>query len=196
MGNDPIRVSVSDIVTAFDDKAIGSKVIWPEVFMANVKRAIRDFDWSGCSYPGQAYIEMPVDVPNGVLPGQAPRSQDPDDYVVRKYRGRISMFLQRPPAPLIRLKHLAIVAYELDAYLNDPDVSQEEAERVFAEGATHVLVAVLASVGPPSPLSPWTFVHNLAGGNNEALQWTADEIRAKAREIIDYEANGLVTVAD
>lgn len=195
IGRSEMRLAVSDIVTAFDEMTIGSKVIWPEVFRANVKRAILDFDWNSCPYPGQAFIEMPVNVPNGVLPGQAPQSDDPEDYVIRKYRGRVSLFLKRPKASP-SLDHLAVVVYEVGAYLNDPDVTQEEAERIFMEGATHVLVAVLASSGPSSPMSPWTFVHNLAGGNNEALQWTAEEIRAKAKEIIEYEDNGMKTVAD
>jgi hypothetical protein len=47
-------------------------------------------------------------------------------------------------------------------------------------------VAVIASSGPESPLSPWRFVSNLAGGNREALDWTADEIRQKAQDVRDY----------
>jgi len=191
----PVRLSISDIVTAFDDRTIGSKVIWPEVFVANVKRSIMDFDWDSCSYPGQAYIVMPVGVPNGVLPGNAPVTDDPEDYVIRKHRGRVGMYRKRPGG-WSQVDHLAVVVYEVEAYINDPDVSQEEAERVFLENCTHVLVAVLASSGPPSPLTPKAFVHNLAGGNNEALEWTGDQIREKAREIEEYQVHGMIMVAD
>jgi hypothetical protein len=60
---------------------------------------------------------------------------------------------------------------------------------------THVLVAVLAFAGPQSQLSPHRFAANLAGGNHEAQAWTADEIRAKAKDIMAYD-NEWVTVAD
>jgi hypothetical protein len=193
--NSPVRIGTSDIVTAFDDISIGSRVIWPEVFRANVKRAVLDFDWDSCDHPGQAYIVMPTGVPNGVLPGNAPHTHNLEDYVVRKHRGRVGLYLKRPSG-WTKVDHLAIVVYELDAYINDPDVSQEEAERLFLEGATHVLVAVLASSGPASPLSPSMLVHNLAGGNNEALAWTGDQIREKAREIEAYQVHGMITVAD
>lgn len=188
----PIKIGLSDIVTAFDEVSIGSKVIWPEVFMANVKRAISDFDWDSCDYPGQAYIVMPLGVPNGVLPGNAPRTQDPDDYVIRKYRNEVGMYLKRPQG--LELTHLAIVVDNLHAYINDPDVSPEEAERVIKADYTHILVAVLASCEEPSTLSPHRFVYNLAGGNHEALSWTATEIRQKATEI--KASSKWVTVAD
>ena len=58
-----------------------------------------------------------------------------------------------------------------------------------------MLVAVLAFAGPKAPLSPYRLVHNLAGGNNEAAQWTADEIRAKALESKVY-YDEWCTVAD
>jgi hypothetical protein len=44
-------------------------------------------------------------------------------------------------------------------------------------------VAVLAD--PESPLPPYQRVCNLASGNHEALTYTADEIRARAKEAID-----------
>jgi hypothetical protein len=56
-------------------------------------------------------------------------------------------------------------------------------------------VAVLAAAGRESPLSPYRFAWNLAGGNHEAETWTADEIRAKAKEIMAYDGKWS-TVAD
>jgi hypothetical protein len=55
-----------------------------------------------------------------------------------------------------------------------------------------VLVAVLASDGRKATLSPYRFVMNLAGGNRSALAWTADEIRAVAREIAANEQTSVV----
>jgi len=49
-----------------------------------------------------------------------------------------------------------------------------------------VLVAVLAFAGPKAPLTPHRLVKNLAGGNKEALLWSADEIRAKCAEAAGY----------
>lgn len=83
-----------------------------------------------------------------------------------------------------------VVVYTREAYLADPDLQQpEEAEeraRIEASDATHVIVAVLAFAGPKSPLPPNTFLHNLAGGNHEALSWTADEIRSTAQQVKAY----------
>jgi len=61
--------------------------------------------------------------------------------------------------------------------------------------ATHVVVAVLAAAGPKPPFSPFRLVANLAGGNNEAKKWTADEIRLTAVGVLAYDENWVV-VAD
>ncbi len=44
----------------------------------------------------------------------------------------------------------------------------------------------LASTGPRAPYTPYRLISNLAGGNNEALEWTAEEIRKKAVESKKY----------
>jgi mitochondrial fission protein ELM1 len=91
--------------------------------------------------------------------------------------------------------NVAVVVYTFAAYIQDPDCSEDERKRVMDMGLTHVLVAVLASAGRPSTLTAHRFVANLAGGNNEALAWTADEIRQKAKEIKDFTSKWSV-VAD
>lgn len=186
------KLSVADIVTAFDERTVGSKVIDHSLFMKNLISAIENFDWQTCNFPGQAYIELPIN--SGVSSGNAKRSDNPEDYVVRKYRDRIRMFLKRPAYNPVT--HLAVVVYTLDAYLNDPDVSKEEFDRISGENPSHVLVAVLASSGKPAKMSVYTFVRNLAGANNEAMIWTADEIREKAKEIIDDINDSFMTVSD
>lgn len=69
-----------------------------------------------------------------------------------------------------RVEHGSAVVYTIDAYLNDPDVTDEERDELARCEYTHILVAVLASAGPKPPLGPYRFVHNLAGGNREALK--------------------------
>jgi hypothetical protein len=207
------KIALADIVTAFDVMAIGTKVMNDIPFMRFVSDAIKAFDWSTCRQSGQAYIPISKEACALVFGGVGKRTQDPKDYVIRTHRGQVGMYLRRNKT-IIRpsLDHLhmneaqtvslaapvdnvAVVAYTLDAYLKDPDCTPEECERVKALGCTHVLVAVLASCGKPSTLTPHRFVANLAGGNLEALTWTADEIRQKAKEIKEFTSEWSV-VAD
>jgi hypothetical protein len=193
MTSDYILLGHADIVTAFGDQTIGSKVTDHFGFTCMASEAIQGFDWDTCRQPGQAYIKLPDNACQYVSAGVGRRTHNPDDYVVRLHRDKVSLFLKREFAADV--DNVAIVAYTTDAYLTDPDINEEEAKRVKKAGYTHMLVAVLASAGPPSPLTPNRFVHNLAGGNKEALVWTADEIREKAKEIKSYSIDWCV-VAD
>lgn len=193
------RIGLADIVTAFDEMTIGSKVVDKQRFMVFLADAMEAFDWSACREPGQGYIVLPKDACASVSGGVGHRTQDPRGYVIRIHRGDVGLYLRRRRyVPVMGgLTHMvesiaapvdnvAVVVYTLDAYLRDPDCSEDERRRVMDMGLTHVLVAVLASCGKPSTLTAHRFVANLAGGNNEALAWTADEIRQKAREIKDF----------
>jgi hypothetical protein len=127
-----------------------------------------------------------------VSAGVGPRSKNPQDYVLREHRGVVSAYLKREFAALVT--GVALVVYTREAYVRDPDVTREEAERLH--DATHIIVAVLAYAGPEaSPLPPYRLVWNLAGGNREAATYTADEIRGKAKAAIDFD-NAWSTVAD
>jgi hypothetical protein len=174
------RIALSDIVTAFNYRSIGTKVIDEQAFWETLSEAVEAFDWSTCRVPGQALIDLPEAIPF-VSSGVGNPSDLASAYVLRSYRGKVSAYLRREYAA--PMTHCSVVVYSKEAYLLDPDC--DEAERVRIEGAdpTHVLVAVLATSGEKSVLSPYRFVKNLAGGNNEALAWTAEEVRAKAREI-------------
>lgn len=188
-----MKIAHSDILTAFDDKTIGTKVINHEAFQKELTWVVvcaRD-DFPHQRIPGQAVLGMPNIVIPHVSAGVGKRTQNPDDYVARLHRGKVGLYLKRKHAA--PCDGVRVVVYTIDAYLKDPDITPEEAERV--KDATHVLVAVLGSAGPPSPLTPGRFVHNLAGGNNEALDWTANEIRDKAKEIKGY-YNEWCSVAD
>jgi len=186
------RLASSDIVTAFNAQAIGTRVTDPTSFMEVAGRAIAAYDFESQKVPGQGFIMCPELVPF-VSAGVGPRSEDAGRYVCREHRGVVSAYLRREFAAPVT--GCALVVYTRKAYFQDPDVTPAEAARIDALDPTHVLVAVLAFAGPKSPLPPYRLVWNLAGGNNEALLYTADEIRAKAKEAIDYD-NDWSPVAD
>lgn len=190
-----INLGDADILTALDFETVGTQVhpAAAEHFIDMVMKAIREFDFSTCREPGQGLIRLPDAACDMVSAGIGLRTDNPSDYVIRRHRGRIGLYLCRGLA--ITPDKVSVVVYTAEAYLNDPEIREEEAARVRKGGFTHMLVAVLASAGPSSPLTPGRFVSNLAGGNNEAMHWTADEIRAKAKEIDEY-AKTWCVVAD
>lgn len=191
MNTPAVKLVTANIVTCLDEGAIGTKVTSHRRFWETADAAVASFDFG---VMGQGFIPC-----NDLVPvlsaGVGKRSENPADYVLRFYRGRVEMFLKREfAAPC---EGAALIVYTRAAYLADPDVRKDEAEkaRIEASDATHVLVAVLGFAGPKAPLSPFRLVHNLAGGNNEALAWTADEIRAQAKASLDYDTQWAV-VAD
>lgn len=179
------RLLHANILTAFSDCTIGTKVTDYKEFERVAIAAIEKFDFAGQRVPGQGFIPCDDLIPY-VSAGVGARTQDPNDYVARLYRGNVELFLRRDRAA--KVTGAALVVYTREAYLADPDVRTNESEqaRVATSDATHILVAVLAFAGPKAPLTPTRLVHNLAGGNNEAAGWTADEIRAKAEEVKQY----------
>lgn len=188
-----IKLSLSDIVTAYQSQAIGSRVLNAEAFNALLVQAIVSHDPTTDRQAGQHYIKLPIEACQYVSAGIGPASRDPNHYVLRFHREKVSAYLKREfAAPT---ESVAAVIYTLEAYLKDPDATPEESARIMSENPTHVVVAILASTGQPSPLTPFRLVHNLAGGNLEALKYTADEIRAKAKESLAFH-NAWSTVAD
>jgi len=202
------NLAISDICTALNPTSvIGSKVTDVSAFLKVLQTAIEKHAFAADRIPGQGFIQIPEAVPF-VSAGTGKPTLDPANYVLREYRGRVGSFLKREfAAPT---EGCAAVVYTKAAYLVDPDVTPEEATRIHSLSwsnplsfpsppteipVSHVLVAVLAFAGPQSQLSPHRFTANLAGGNHEAQVWTADEIRAKARDIMSYD-NNWATVAD
>lgn len=186
---------IVDSCTAFDVQTIGTKVVAYEEFYAMLDAALAQHDTSRDKVPGQHYIVLPPEAATRVSAGVGRRTHNPSAYVLRAHRGRVSAYLKREFAA--QADSVAVVVYTREAYFADPDVARggPEANRIREGHATHVIVAVLASAGPPSPLTPFRFVANLAGGNKEAQEWTADEIREKARAIVAY-ADDWDVVAD
>lgn len=190
-----INFTTANIVTAFGPSTIGTKVSRKEEFLATLAAAIETYDSSGDKVPGQHFVKMPAEACSYVSAGVGRRTKNADDYVVRVHRGSAAAFLRRERAA--EVESLVVVVYTAAAYLADPDVQKDagEMERITASRATHVIVAVLASAGPRAPLTPHRLVKNLAGGNKEALLWSADEIRTKAAEAAAYDDQWVV-VAD
>lgn len=199
-----MTVLFSNICSAFSDKTIGTKVVRDkEKALELIEKAIINFD-----YPenGQGFIVLPELIPF-IRSGDAPTSVEVSDWVLRSYRGKVNKFLRGELANEIPVTFCALVAYTKEAYLVDPDVcgSEEdgippdtvEMQRVKNElDCTHVLVTVLGTGGPKPTVSPFRFVMNLAGGNNEYKDMTGDTIRQKAREIKESLSSSWATVAD
>ena len=204
----------TDCCTAFDYKTIGSKVERKEEFLAALEKALEAHDVSKNRVPGQHFVVMPESVFGLVSAGDGLASADTNDYVIRVHREGPKMFLRREKAGDVRF--CAVVVYTREAYLNDPDVTAEKAAELDPD-ATHVIVAVIASSGPAAPVTPFRFVHNLAGGNNEykrpeepedagmdagkvwgyvsALESHIDWLNSKAKEVKEYWTK-YVVVAD
>ena len=181
-----INLCVSNVCMAFEPSAIGTRVVDRCRFDLVVELMITDHDASKDRIPGQHFIVLQPRFWSLVSCGVGPRTKNPADYLVREHRGVVSLFLKRERAA--QAESLAVIVYTREAYLADPDVEKDtaEAHRIRTSADTHVLVAVLASAGPKAPLGYERFVKNLAGGNKEALVWSADEIRAKASELPVY----------
>lgn len=188
-------LAISNVCSAFSAQTVGSKVTNRWALLVLVEAAVSDHNPAKDRVPGQAFIFLPKEATGYVSAGVGKRAGVPaDGYVTRNHRGRVDAFLTRDHAQ--PADQVAVVVYSLDAYKADPEVGDLELAS-FPGGTTHVVVAVLAFAGPEggTPLTPHRFVSNLAGGNNEALTWTADEIRLKAKEIVGYD-NTWCVVAD
>lgn len=185
-----MKLAISDICSAFAPSTIGTKVNNDSEFLRVAEKAILGHDFSKDRVPGQGFILVPEAVPF-ISAGVGRKTSDPSQYVCREHRGVVSAYLRREFAE--PASGCALVVYTLDAYLKDPDVTPDEGARVA--GSDFVLVAVLGFAGPESPLPPYRLVWNLAGGNREALEWSADEIRTRAKKAIEYDSEW-ATVAD
>lgn len=181
-----MKIEKSNIVSAFSTSTVGSKVVDPKGFMAALKKAVGTHDRSKDRVKGQHYILIPKSAWTTVSAGVGRKTTNPEDYVVRLHRGQPTLYLRREHAA--EVEGLACVVYTREAYLSNQDIQNDlpEKERIEGSDCSHVMVAVLASAGPRSPLTPYRLVHNLAGGNKEATTWSADEIRSKACESKKY----------
>lgn len=193
----PIKLVPANILRLGSD-AIGTSLKdskQEKSFYKQAEEIVRAFDFDAQPVLGQGYIPA-TSLTGFLLSGVGLRTENPDDYVLRCHRGRVDAYLKRSHA--LPAKDVALIVYTRDAYFRDPDVvtDYDEVSRVVSLEATHILVAVLASAGPKSPLSPVRFVANLAGGNREAATWSPELIRAKAGTVMDYDKSWCVVAGD
>ncbi len=185
-----IHLIHANILTAFHSRTVGTKVLIPDLLTGMVLEGIGKTNFVDQKVPGQAFIMLPDAARAAVSAGVGPRSEDPDHYVIRKWRDHVGCYLKRQYAAPVEA--VAAIVYTREAYTADPEVQKDQdamMKALFWNGfskPTHVLVSVLGFAGPKAPLSPGRFVSNLAGGNKEALVWTADEIRTMAADIVAY----------
>ena len=191
---------ISDICEAFKNEAVGSKIrpAMDKHFMRVLDDVVSNYDFSQGKVPGQAVIELPSKVNDWVYPGSWKRgSTDPKDFVLRQYRGEVGMYLRRKHD--MNSVRVRCVVYTYDAYRNDPDFTEEEAQRMadfFGIESGYVLVAVLGDCdSEPSTVSYSRFVKNLAGANNEYAVMNKDEVVALAQKVVDYRSK-YIGVAD
>ena len=84
----------SDICTAFDPTGvIGSKVL-DHGFNDVLRVAIRAHDFSKDRIPGQGFLQIPDAVPF-VSAGVGHPTDNPDHFVLREHRGKVSAYLKR-----------------------------------------------------------------------------------------------------
>lgn len=184
--------AVSNVCSAFSPNGnVGTRVTNLGGFFTALSLALQTYNIANDRVHGQHFVVVPEVMPY-VSAGVGRRGAfGTAQYVVREHRGRMEAFLKRQYAA--PLTGVAVVVYTKEAYMADPEVTLTE---IAALGnCTHVVVAVLGFAGPTPPLSPYRFVSNLAGGNNEALTYTADDIRRMAKDIKAYDDEWCV-VAD
>lgn len=164
-------VNSSIVIRQSSGNCIGTAILDLDAIHTAVIEAIETTE---APEDGQMFLQMPC-VAEAVSCGVAMRTMDSGDFFSRNSLkpgtdedGPVTQYMKREKAPTCDF--VACIVHTIDAYLKDPDVANpeqpEEANRVKAEEATHVLVIVLGSAGPESPLTPGTFVRNMAGHNN------------------------------
>lgn len=186
-----IKLALSNVCTAFLPSTVGTSA--HADLLDVIKVALHGFPFDDQAVPGQGFVPLPEEAVKHVSAGVGKRTANPEDYVCRVWRGRVDCYLKREKAAPV--DSVAAIVYTTAAYCQDPKVTPEERNRILTSGASHVIVAVLAFAGSSAPLSPYRFVSNLAGGNREAETWSAEDMRAKAQEVIAYDAEWCV-VAD
>ena len=167
--------------------AVGTYVQEPMALYEAVVAAIETYVFPE---DGQAVISLPKEVCGIVLPGVARRTDRPEDYKNVFYRGKMEQFLDRRKVELPSLDEVAVVVYTAEAFLADPQTSDEEKAGFIKAGFTHCWVTTRA--GPKGPVTPWRFVVNLAGGNAAYETMTKDALVEMAKEIEAYESEWCV----
>lgn len=174
------KIEIANIVTAFAEKTVGTKVVDKQRFWDITKKTVAEFDFAGQRVPGLGYIPCNELVPT-LSAGVGNRTHFASDYHPVSHRGRIDLYLKRNKAA--KIDGAALVVYTRETYFQDPDVQRdtEECERIKTSDCTHVLVTVLSFAGPKAPFTPYRLVGNLTGDSLEAQEWTREEVTEQAK---------------
>jgi len=200
-----MKIMISNICSAFENEAVGSKVKekYHSFFMKELEKAILNHDWNSDRVKGQAVLDLPNELAAAVWPGNYFRpngSARVDDFVLRVYPNRVGTYLKR--TKFMKSKNVSAVVYTRDGYRNDPDFDAHDVEgerfnKFFGKDTDgYVLVAVLANPSwSKSTVSYSRFVKNLAGANNEYAVMSKDEVVDLAKKVVEHNDN-FMGVAD
>ena len=169
--------------------AIGTFVRAPVSLQRDIEMALESYKMPE---NGQGFVSLPEEAWVSVLPGVARRTTNPEDYKNALHRGKVGQFLDRTKVELPALSGVAAIVYTREAFLADPQTSDEEKAAFVEAGYTHVWVTTLAFAGPKPPVTSWRFVVNLAGGNASYETMTKEELVEMAQSIEAYEAEWAV----
>ena len=173
----------------FTTSAVGTFVRAPVSLQRNIEMALADYEFPE---NGQGFVSLPEEAWDCVLPGVARRTTNPEDYKNALHRGKVGQFLDRTKVELPALDGVAAIVYTREAFLADPQTSDEEKQAFIEAGYTHCWVTTLAFAGPKPPVTSWRFVVNLAGGNVSYEEMSKEDLVEMAQFIEAYESEWAV----
>jgi len=146
------------------------------------------------SFPenGQGVVPVPEEAWGCVIPGLARRTTNPDDYKNVLHRGKVEQVLDRNKVVLPALTGVAAIVYTKEAYLADPQTSEEEKAAFIRYKHTHCWVATMSWTGPRPPWNAWRSIFSLAGGNAAYADKSIEELVAEAQAEEAYESEWCV----
>ena len=106
------NATLSSYVASKSYLSFGTKVLDREGFEAAAVAAIEAYDFGAQRVPGQGFVQCPEAVPF-VSAGVGRRTRNPEDFVLREYRGNVETFLRREHAA--KVEGCALVVYTKDA---------------------------------------------------------------------------------
>lgn len=171
-----VKVIDSRTMTASRNNTFGPKILDRAGFYRELEKAVAGVEWP----KDFAIIILPPNVANMVSAGVGRRSPHPEDYVVRRYEGRVGLYLKRSKAARPNL--VTATVYTRHAYLTElAELGIDE----NIEDATHVLTDVVTHTdGPNWPLDPLRFAIRFA--QNQFI--SEDSAKRQATKILELDS--------
>lgn len=148
------------------DGVIGAKVLNPSDFKAIVAARVPGFlENTKPDEDGEWSIDLKADVLPLLSSGMGRRSNDLEDYVVRKFRGRVGLYLKREFAMAPRRCEVGVVTKETYVTEHRYHMQQDGLTDAELENVTHVVVSVRIFAGPDTartPTKPHSFIAKLS----------------------------------